>query len=224
MHHSYKTHSNHSIQILYSAEWNYLNTWQIGDHKRRNVQWNLWQFIFSLCFKIWSMFIIASSLPTRFEWIPAAGLLNCSIFVPLDLKMLRIQQNRWISVTIWLITQFVQIPCQICLTSDLWAFSHVDPASTMSSTHWAMVHDLIILSGNYFQYWKKCSQTTRAALAWKSLVVESFFFAYFFGEKTEKLYLLLCFLYFPTCIWGQRQMQGRLQPKPTYNCEMTQFI
>ena len=83
MHHSYKTHSNHSIQILYSAEWNYLNTWQIGDHKRRNVQWNLWQFIFSLCFKIWSMFIIASSLPTRFEWIPAAGLLNCSIFVSL---------------------------------------------------------------------------------------------------------------------------------------------
>ena len=76
-------------------------------------------------------------------------------------EILRIQESLWISVMIWLITQFVQIPCQICLTSDLWAFSHVDPASTTPSPHWAMVHDLIILSGNYFQYWKKCSQTTR---------------------------------------------------------------
>ena len=36
--------------------------------------------------------------------------------------------------------------------------------------------------------------------------------------------LLQCFLHFLTCIWGQRQMQGRLQPEPTYNCEMTRFV
>ena len=53
---------------------------------------------------------------------------------------------------LWWFDWFVQIPCQICLTSDLWAFSDVDPATTLSSSHWAIVHDRTILRGNYHNF------------------------------------------------------------------------
>ena len=114
--------------------------------------------LYFLC-ALWSKVIIIDSLPTRFEQIPISGLLNCSIFVSL-LYFQHWPENfenseplsLWISVMIWLITQFVQIPCQICLTSDLWAFSDVDPATTLSSSHWAIVHDRTILRGNYHNF------------------------------------------------------------------------